>query len=110
MTNNAKLIAELNMLNHKADLLIDIAKDLQRQVRLALLDVPSEELHLSVRVYNTLRMANVIPLGRPAFANEIVAKVPHPMELLRFRNFGRKSLDELVKAVNDAGYPQWGHK
>src|ERR1051325_4296435 len=53
---------------------------------------PVDTLHLSVRSQNCLRAANIKTIGELVRRDE--------RDLLRFRNFGRKSLDELGKIVD----------
>ena len=57
----------------------------------ALLRTSIEELNLSVRAYNCLKSANIMTIG------ELVSK--EEAELLKFRNFGKKSLAELQEVV-----------
>ena len=56
---------------------------------------PVDTLHLSVRSQNCLRAANIKTIGELVRRDE--------RDLLRFRNFGRKSLDELGKIVDTLG-------
>lgn len=58
-----------------------------------LLKTSIEDLNLSVRAYNCLKSANINSIG------ELVSK--DESELLKFRNFGRKSLAELVEVVEE---------
>lgn len=58
-----------------------------------LLKTSIEDLNLSVRAYNCLKSANINTIG------ELVSK--DESELLKFRNFGRKSLAELVEVVEE---------
>jgi DNA-directed RNA polymerase subunit alpha len=59
----------------------------------ALLRTSIEELNLSVRAYNCLKSANILTIG------ELVSK--EESELLKFRNFGKKSLTELQEVVQE---------
>ncbi|MEI8134618.1 MAG: DNA-directed RNA polymerase subunit alpha [bacterium] len=61
----------------------------------AVLTTPVDTLHLSVRSQNCLRAANIKNIA------ELVRK--DERELLTFRNFGRKSLDELGRLVENLG-------
>lgn len=61
----------------------------------SILNTSVDTLHLSVRSQNCLRAANIKTLG------ELVRK--DERELLTFRNFGRKSLDELGRIVEQLG-------
>lgn len=59
----------------------------------SLLRTSIEELNLSVRAYNCLKSANILSIG------ELVSK--EESELLKFRNFGKKSLAELQEVVEE---------
>lgn len=64
------------------------------KVRVAnLLKTSIEDLNLSVRAYNCLKSANINTIA------ELVSK--DESELLKFRNFGRKSLAELTEVIED---------
>ena len=54
-----------------------------------------DELELSVRAHNCLKAANIRTLAELVQLQE--------QELLKFRNFGRKSLAELVEIVENYG-------
>jgi DNA-directed RNA polymerase subunit alpha len=60
-----------------------------------LLKTRVDELELSVRSSNCLRAANIQTLG------ELVSKTES--EMLKYRNFGRKSLNELTTILEDLG-------
>ncbi len=60
-----------------------------------MLDNSIEELELSVRAYNCLRNANIKTLY------ELCSKTDG--EMLKTKNFGRKSLDEIKKVLSDLG-------
>lgn len=63
------------------------------------LDVPIEELDLTVRVYNCLKRTGITKVG------EVLAKMEKgPDEMLSIRNFGAKSLDELRLRLVEKGY------
>jgi DNA-directed RNA polymerase subunit alpha len=62
---------------------------------LELLDKSIEELELSVRAYNCLKNANIKTLA------ELCSKTD--AEMLKTKNFGRKSLEEIKKVLNDLG-------
>jgi len=64
------------------------------KIRIAsLLKTSIEDLNLSVRAYNCLKSANINSIG------ELVSK--NESELLKFRNFGRKSLAELTEVIEE---------
>ena len=60
-----------------------------------ILQTPVDDLELSVRSHNCLKAANIQILG------DLVRK--DEAEMLKFRNFGRKSLAELMEIVEDLG-------
>ena len=59
------------------------------------LSQPVSELELSVRSSNCLREANIKSIG------ELVKK--SEMEMLKYRNFGKKSLTEISNIVKEMG-------
>jgi DNA-directed RNA polymerase subunit alpha len=62
-------------------------------------DVPIEELELTVRAYNCLKRAGITKVG------EVLERLQKGEdEILAIRNFGRKSLHELVEKLSDKGY------
>ena len=60
-----------------------------------LLAQPVDELDLSVRSHNCLKAASIKTIG------DLVRR--EEKEMLKFRNFGRKSLQELVEVLEDRG-------
>jgi DNA-directed RNA polymerase subunit alpha len=70
-------------------------KEAERNKLRKILLTPVDELELSVRAHNCLKAANIKNLA------ELVMLQEH--ELLKFRNFGRKSLTELSEVVHIYG-------
>jgi DNA-directed RNA polymerase subunit alpha len=64
-----------------------------------LYDKPIEELDLSVRVFNSLKRTGITTIGDVL---DMLQRGPDAM--LAIRNFGEKSLDELVSKLKDKGY------
>lgn len=60
-----------------------------------LLSQTVDELDLSVRAHNCLKAANIKTIG------DLVRR--EESEMLKFRNFGRKSLQELIEVLEDRG-------
>ena len=61
-----------------------------------MLDMPIEELDLPMRAYNSLKRNNIVKVGQLlALKDE---------DLLRMRNFGRKSLDEMKERLRMRGF------
>ena len=62
-------------------------------------ETPIEELELTVRAYNCLKRAGITQVG------EILDKIRKGHdEILAIRNFGQKSLDELMGRLEEKGY------
>ncbi|RMF34221.1 MAG: hypothetical protein D6747_05220, partial [Chlorobiota bacterium] len=70
-----------------------VPSDLLRLRRI--LQTPVEELELSVRAHNCLRAANIKTVA------DLVSK--REQELLKYRNFGRKSLAEVAEIIQNLG-------
>jgi len=70
-------------------------KEAERNRLRSILNTPVDELELSVRAHNCLKAANIKSLGELVELQE--------QELLKFRNFGRKSLTELNEVVHQYG-------
>jgi DNA-directed RNA polymerase subunit alpha len=67
--------------------------------RKPLYEKPIEELDLSVRVFNSLKRTGITTVGDVL---DMLERGPDAM--LAIRNFGEKSLDELVEKLRDKGY------
>lgn len=71
----------------------EIEVDSEKQRIGGLLKTSIEDLNLSVRAYNCLKSANINTIG------ELVSR--DESDLLKFRNFGRKSLTELQEVIEE---------
>ncbi|MDZ7755455.1 DNA-directed RNA polymerase subunit alpha [Rhodohalobacter sp.] len=67
--------------------------DAEKQRVASLLKTSIEDLNLSVRAYNCLKSANINSIA------ELVSR--EEQDLLKFRNFGKKSLSELVEVIEE---------
>lgn len=67
--------------------------DAEKQRIAGLLKTSIEDLNLSVRAYNCLKSANINTIG------ELVSR--DEQDLLKFRNFGKKSLSELIEVIEE---------
>jgi len=80
----------------KMDVAVDAEADRIRKILLT----PVDELELSVRSHNCLRAAGIQTIAELVQRDE--------SELLKFRNFGRKSLAELSEVIEGYGL-HWGY-
>ena len=68
-------------------------------------EMPIEDLELTVRAYNCLKRAGITQVG------EILEKLKKGQdEILAIRNFGQKSLDELMEKLEEKGYLNMIHE
>jgi len=69
------------------------------RLRDALYEKPIEELDLSVRVFNSLKRTGITTVG------DVIDMLQRGQDaMLAIRNFGEKSLDELVEKLREKGY------
>jgi len=73
----------------------EVPQDISHDPRLEHLDRSVEELELSVRSYNCLKNANIQTI------RELVQKSEN--EMLKTKNFGRKSLNEIKEILTKMG-------
>ena len=82
-------------INFEEELETEGADDRKPEIRNENLNRSVEELELSVRSYNCLKNANIQTIG------ELVQKTE--AEMLRTKNFGRKSLNEIKEILGTIG-------
>ena len=61
-----------------------------------MLDMPIEDLDLPMRAYNSLKRNNIVKVGQLLQLQD--------EDLLRMRNFGKKSLDEMKERLQMRGF------
>ena len=61
-----------------------------------MLDMPIEDLDLPMRAYNSLKRNNIVKVGQLLQLKDD--------DLLRMRNFGKKSLDEMKERLRMRGF------
>lgn len=97
---SAKLLVRHLVLIAGADVLpVDVSGAEARGLPSRIYDVPIEDLELSVRAYNCLKRAGITKVG------EVLERLEKGEdEILAIRNFGRKSLNELVQRLDAKGF------
>jgi DNA-directed RNA polymerase subunit alpha len=74
-------------------------EDVAEGIPARIYDTPIEEMELSVRAYNCLKRAGITKVG------EVLKRMEKGEdEMLAIRNFGKKSLDELVEKLREKNY------
>ena len=91
LTSHLQLFTGLTEATEDVEIMIDKTEDTKDKV----LDMPIEELDLSVRSFNCLKRAGINTV------EELVKKTEEDM--MKVRNLGKKSLDEVKSKLSDLG-------
>lgn len=93
------LVQHLTLLAGAQTTVVEQAEDEEEGIPSRIAEAPIEELELTVRAYNCLKRAGITRIG------EILKRMEKgEEEMLAIRNFGKKSLDELVERLEEKGY------
>jgi DNA-directed RNA polymerase subunit alpha len=91
LTSHLQLFTGLTEATADVEIMVDKTEDTKDK----LLDMPIEELDLSVRSYNCLKRAGINTV------EELIKKTEDDM--MKIRNFGKKSLEEVKSKLNEFG-------
>jgi DNA-directed RNA polymerase subunit alpha len=93
------LVSHLTLLAGAETTVAEKKEEVSEGIPARVYDAPIEELELTVRAYNCLKRAGITKVG------EILKRMEKGEdEMLAIRNFGKKSLDELVEKLRDKNY------
>ncbi|MBI3957309.1 MAG: DNA-directed RNA polymerase subunit alpha [Chloroflexi bacterium] len=93
------LVQHLTLLAGAKSVVVEQQEDASESIPSRIAEAPIEELELTVRAYNCLKRAGITKIG------EILKRMEKGEdEMLAIRNFGKKSLDELVERLEEKGY------
>jgi DNA-directed RNA polymerase subunit alpha len=93
------LVQHLTLLAGAQTTVVEQSEDEEEGIPSRIAEAPIEELELTVRAYNCLKRAGITRIG------EILKRMEKgEEEMLAIRNFGKKSLDELVERLEEKGY------
>jgi DNA-directed RNA polymerase subunit alpha len=93
------LVQHLTLLAGAQTTIIEQTDEEEEGIPSRIAEAPIEELELTVRAYNCLKRAGITKIG------EILKRMEKgEEEMLAIRNFGKKSLDELVERLEEKGY------
>ncbi len=99
LTESARLLVKLLQMVSGFAGEVEEVPEAPSEIPSRIYDTPIEELELSVRAYNCLKRASITKVG------EILERLKKGKEeLLTIRNFGQKSLDELMERLQAKGY------
>ena len=92
------LVQHLNLLAGSEAVAVEVIEDEVAGIPPRIYEATIEELELTVRAYNCLKRAGITKVG------EILKRMEKGVdEMLAIRNFGKKSLDELVLKLREKG-------
>ena len=93
------LVQHLSLFVGDRTAVVEIPEEEEESIPSRVAEAPIEELELTVRAYNCLKRAGITKIG------EILKRMEKGEdEMLAIRNFGKKSLDELVEKLSEKGY------
>lgn len=93
------LVQHLSLFAGERSTIIEMPEEEEESIPSRVAEAPIEELELTVRAYNCLKRAGITKVG------EILKRMEKGEdEMLAIRNFGKKSLDELVEKLSEKGY------
>lgn len=93
------LVQHLTLLAGAKAVEVEAPQSEEEGIPMRIYDAPIEELELTVRAYNCLKRAGITKVG------EILRRMEKGEdEMLAIRNFGKKSLDELVDKLRERNY------
>lgn len=93
------LLQHLSLLAGAEAVPVEVKEKEEQGIPSRVYDAPIEELELTVRAYNCLKRAGITKVG------EILRRMEKgEEEMLAIRNFGKKSLDELVDKLREKNY------
>ena len=93
------LVQHLTLLAGAKAVEVEVPQSEDEGIPTRIYDAPIEELELTVRAYNCLKRAGITKVG------EILRRMEKGEdEMLAIRNFGKKSLDELVDKLRERNY------
>ncbi|WP_141609451.1 DNA-directed RNA polymerase subunit alpha [Litorilinea aerophila] len=93
------LVQHLTLLAGAEKVEVEQPVEEEEGIPVGIYETPIEELELTVRAYNCLKRAGITKVG------EILKRMEKgEEEMLAIRNFGKKSLDELVERLREKNY------
>lgn len=85
------MAAKISLFETEPEYIRDVELDPDLEEKEHILRMSVKEIELTVRAANCLEMANIVTIG------DLVSKTE--AEMLKFRNFGKKSLEEIVQKL-----------
>ncbi|MBN1217674.1 MAG: DNA-directed RNA polymerase subunit alpha [Anaerolineae bacterium] len=100
LSESAKILVQhFSLISGVTEIEVPVESEEEGGIPSKIYETPIEELELTVRAYNCLKRAGITQVG------EILDKIKKGQdEILAIRNFGQKSLDELMERLEEKGY------
>lgn len=100
LSESAKILVQhFSLVSGVTEVEIPVEPEEEGGIPAKIYETPIEDLELTVRAYNCLKRAGITQVG------EILDKMKKGQdEILAIRNFGQKSLDELMDRLDQKGY------
>ena len=100
LSESAKMLVQhFSLISGVTEIEIPVEVEEEGGIPSKIYETPVEDLELTVRAYNCLKRAGITQVG------EILEKLKKGQdEILAIRNFGQKSLDELMERLEEKGY------
>jgi DNA-directed RNA polymerase subunit alpha len=100
LSESAKILVQhFSLVSGVTEVEIPVEPEEEGGIPTKIYETPIEDLELTVRAYNCLKRAGITQVG------EILEKMKKGQdEILAIRNFGQKSLDELMDRLDQKGY------
>ncbi len=93
------LVQHFSLISGVTEIEMPIEEEDEGGIPSKIYETPVEDLELTVRAYNCLKRAGITQVG------EILEKLKKGQdEILAIRNFGQKSLDELMEKLEEKGF------
>ncbi len=102
LTESVRILVNLFSLIGGLDLSYETEEESSSPIPSHIAEIPIEDLDLSVRAFNSLKRAGLTNVG------DVLLRLQEGEDaMLNIRNFGRKSLDELLERLADQGYLEY---
>ncbi len=104
LVESVRILVNLLSLIGGIDLAFEKEEEASSAIPEEVANVPIDELGLSVRAFNSLKRAGLLTVG------DVLDRLEEgESAMLNIRNFGKKSLDELITRLSERGYLDYIH-
>ncbi len=102
LVESVRILVDLFSLIGGLELSADLAQEETSSIPPEIADIPIDDLDLSMRAFNSLKRSNITTVG------EVLTRLQEGEDaMLAIRNFGRKSLTELIDKLAEKNYLEY---